>query len=53
MKVIKRDGSTVSYDRNKIKRAIQKANSEVAPNEKVSDDTIEDIISSIERKAKV
>ena len=50
MKVIKRDGSTVSYDRNKIRRAIQKANSEVAPSEKVTDNTIEDIITSIESR---
>ena len=41
MKVIKRDGTTVSYDRNKIKIAIQKANAEVEPAEKVTDDTIE------------
>ena len=38
MKVIKRDGTTVSYDRNKIKVAIQKANAEVEPAEKVIDD---------------
>ena len=29
MKVIKRDGSVVEYDRNKIVTAIQKANAEV------------------------
>lgn len=45
MKVIKRDGTTVTYDRNKIIRAIQKANAEVEPAEKVSDATIEYIIS--------
>ena len=50
MKVIKRDGSTVPYDRSKIKIAIQKANSEVGPTERVSDETIEFIISCIESK---
>ena len=29
MKVIKRDGSSVDYDRNKIVTAIEKANAEV------------------------
>ena len=50
MKVIKRDGTTVSYDRNKIKRAILKANAEVEPSEQVTDETIEYIISCIESK---
>ncbi len=50
MKVIKRDGTTVSYDRNKIKIAIQKANAEVEPAEKVTDETIEYIINCIETK---
>lgn len=50
MKVIKRDGSTVLYDRHKIKRAIQKANAEVEPAEKVTDEMIESIISCIESK---
>ena len=50
MKVIKRDGTTVSYDRSKIKRAIQKANAEVEASEKVTDETIDYIISCIESK---
>ena len=33
MKVIKRDGRVVDYDRNKIIVAIQKANAEVDKNE--------------------
>ena len=35
MKVIKRDGREVMYDRNKIILAIQKANDEVPPREKI------------------
>ena len=35
MKVIKRDGHTVTYDRSKIITAIKKANAEVEPGEKV------------------
>ena len=44
MKVIKRDGRTVEYDRNKILVAIRKANAEVDQFEKVSDDAIDGII---------
>ena len=36
MKVIKRDGSVVEYDRSKIVTAIQKANAEVAEEERLS-----------------
>lgn len=50
MKVIKRDGHTVAYDRNKIITAIRKANLEVEQEEKVDDDTIESIVNSIESK---
>ena len=50
MKVIKRDGSTVSYDRSKIVTAIQKANAEVEDKEKVSLDKIDEIVESIENK---
>lgn len=50
MKVIKRDGSTVSYDRSKIVTAIQKANAEVDDKEKVSVDKIDAIIEGIEAK---
>ena len=50
MKVIKRDGHTVTYDRSKIITAIKKANAEVEPCEKVSDEKIEEIVESIESK---
>ena len=50
MKVIKRDGHTVTYDRSKIITAIQKANAEVEPCEKVTDEKIEEIVQSIESK---
>lgn len=50
MKVIKRDGHTVTYDRSKIITAIKKANAEVEPCEKVTDEKIEEIIESIESK---
>ena len=50
MLVIKRDGRAVNYDRSKIILAIQKANSEVEPCEKISDEKIEEIVGSIEAK---
>ncbi len=50
MKVIKRDGREVTYDRNKILVAIQKANDEVDPIDKLSEDKIEAIIASIENR---
>ena len=48
MKVIKRDGRIVEYDRNKILTAIKKANAEVDRYEKLTDDKIEGIVASIE-----
>ena len=45
MKVIKRDGRVVDYDRNKIIVAIQKANAEVDKNEQVNEEKIDSIIS--------
>ena len=48
MRVIKRDGRTVDYDRNKILIAIRKANAEVDSFERVSDDMIDGIIAGIE-----
>ncbi|MCI5938167.1 MAG: anaerobic ribonucleoside-triphosphate reductase [Eubacterium sp.] len=48
MKVIKRDGRTAEYDRNKILVAIRKANAEVDSFEKVPDDMIDGIVASIE-----
>ncbi len=50
MKVTKRDGRIVDYDRNKIVAAIQKANSEVSHYEKVSEEKIDSIVAGIENK---
>lgn len=50
MKVIKRDGRRVEYDRNKIVVAIQKANDEVDAHEKVSEEKIYNIVASIENR---
>lgn len=52
MKVTKRDGRVVDYDRNKIVIAIQKANVEVDRYEQVSEETIDAIVASIENKRK-
>ena len=48
MKVIKRDGRAVDYNRDKIKTAIGKANKEVTDTEKASDKEIKEIIEYIE-----
>ena len=48
MKVVKRDGHIVDYDSEKIRVAIQKANTEVRGKDKVSKEQIEDIIQYIE-----
>ena len=50
MKVTKRDGRVVDYDRNKIVVAIQKANAEVDRYEQVKDEEIDSIIAGIENK---
>ena len=50
MKVIKRDGSTVDFDRNKIAIAIRKANEAVDPEARISEDQIEQIVKNIENK---
>jgi len=50
MKVTKRDGRIVEYDRNKIVVAIQKANAEVGHYEQVSDEKIDGIVASIENQ---
>lgn len=50
MQVIKRDGSSVDYDRSKIIIAIQKANAEVEDSEKISQEKIEEIVDGIESK---
>ena len=47
MKIIKRDGTIVDYNPEKIRIAIQKANNEVSRNEKISKEKIEEIIKYI------
>lgn len=51
MKVTKRDGRVVDYDRNKIIVAIQKANAEVERYEQVSEEKIDAIVAGIENNA--
>ena len=48
MKVIKRDGRAVDYDRAKINTAIEKANKEVKPKERANKEDIKQIIEYIE-----
>ncbi len=48
MKIIKRDGTIVDYNPEKIRIAIQKANNEVGRNEKLTKEKIEEIIKYIE-----
>ena len=48
MKIVKRDGSIVDYDSEKIRIAIRKANNEVSKKEKASNEEIEEIINQIE-----
>ena len=48
MKVIKRDGRAVEYERNKIEVAIEKANDEVRGREKATKDEIKNIVNYIE-----
>lgn len=50
MKVIKRDGRQVEYDRNKIAIAIGKANDGVSEDERIGEDQIYNIIASIESR---
>ena len=52
MKVIKRDGRAVEYERTKIEIAIEKANNEVRENEKVSKEEIKNIIDYVENLGK-
>ena len=52
MKVIKRDGRAVDYDRAKIQTAIEKANKEVKPSERASKEDIKGIINFIEDQNK-
>ena len=50
MKVIKRDGSIVDFDRSKIAIAIQKANQAVEEQQRATDEEIEKIVVSVEQK---
>ena len=47
MKVIKRDGRAVDFDRSKIEIAIEKANQEVRPKERATKAEIKEIITGI------
>ncbi|MBR2289443.1 MAG: anaerobic ribonucleoside-triphosphate reductase [Clostridia bacterium] len=48
MKIVKRDGHIVDYDPSKIRLAISKANVEVRPKERATNEEIEEIIKYIE-----
>ena len=50
MKVIKRNGTTVDFDRQKIANAIRKANQAVEEEERIGEEDIESIVCSIENK---
>ena len=50
MKVIKRDGRTVEFDRSKIESAIRKANANVEESQRISDEKIRQIALYIESK---
>ena len=52
MKIIKRDGRAVDYDREKIRVAIEKANKEVKQRERASKEDIKGIIEYIEELGK-
>ena len=52
MKVIKRDGRTIDFDRHKVEVAIQKANKEVRGKEKATKQEIDEIIEYIEELGK-
>ena len=50
MKVIKRDGATVDFDRSKIVIALQKANAAIDLSDRITDGQIEEIVHYIETK---
>ena len=50
MIIIKRDGREVNYDRRKIIVAIKSANNEVPPEERVTDEVIDEIVEYIETR---
>lgn len=49
MQIVKRDGSKVEFDKNKIVRAISRANNEIKEENKISDWEIQSIADSIEK----
>ena len=49
MQVVKRDGTTVAFDRGKIIAAIEKANASVEASERITGEQIEEIAGSIEK----
>ena len=49
MKIVKRDGTIVEYNSDKIRTAISKANNEVSRKEKATKEEIEEIIKYIEK----
>lgn len=51
MLVQKRDGRMVDYEADKIRQAILKANAEVQPKERISEETVEEIINYVEKYA--
>ena len=52
MKIVKRDGTIVDYDSEKISIAIGKANNEVKPKERATKEQIKDIIEYVESLGK-
>ena len=48
MKIIKRDGTIVEYNPEKIRNAIKKANNDVSRKEKATNEEIDEIIKYIE-----
>ena len=52
MKVIKRDGTSVEYDKSKISIAIEKANKDVKPKERATKEEIDEIINYVEELGK-
>ena len=48
MKVVKRDGKSVDFDREKVRIAIRKANECVSEEDRVTDRQIENIVKYIE-----
>lgn len=52
MKVIKRNGSEVEFDRGKIVAAISKANASVEPDQRMTDEQIESVVKCIYKECK-